>query len=124
MRPAAGRAPPVSGVKTVSAYFEAPPAPAGPLDPADVVVACIESGARALLLDDGALPPAFFDLSTGVAGALVQRLTTYGVRMAAVVPDPSIHSRPFQDFAREAGTGRQFRFFPDREQAIAWLAAE
>ncbi len=91
-------------------------------DPADVVVACIESGASALLLDEGALPPAFFDLSSGVAGALVQRLATYGVRMAAVVPNPSIHSRPFQDFAREASAGKQFRFFSDREHAIAGLA--
>lgn len=105
------------------AYYEAPPAPAGPIDPAKAVVACIESGARALLLDDGALPPAFFDLSTGVAGAMVQRLVTYGVRMAALVPDPSIHSRPFQDFAREADAGRQFRFFSDRERAVAWLTS-
>ncbi len=108
----------------MSTYFEAPPLSAGPFDPSAAVVACIESGARGLLLAQGSLPPEFFDLSTGVAGALVQRLTTYGVRMAAVVPDPAIHSRPFQDFAREANNGRQFRFFSDREQAVRWLAAE
>ena len=107
----------------MSAYFEAPPLSAGPFDPGAVVVACIESGAHGLLLDHGALPPGFFDLSTGVAGALVQRLTTYGIRMAAVVPDPAVHSRPFQDFAREASAGRQFRVFPDREQAVGWLTA-
>ena len=91
----------------------------------DPVTACIESGARALLADDGALPPAFFDLSTGVAGAMVQRLTQYEIRMAAVVPDPSVHSGPFQDFAREANARRSaFRFFPDRASAVAWLEAE
>lgn len=108
----------------MSGFFEAPPLSAGPFDPAGVVVTCIESGARGLLLDQGSLPPEFFDLSTGIAGALVQRLTTYGIRMAAVVPDPTIHSRPFQDFAREASTGRHFRFFPDREQAVEWLSEE
>lgn len=107
----------------MSDYFEAPQQSAGPSDPAALVTACIESGARALLCDRGALPPEFFDLSTGVAGALVQRLTTYEIRMAAVVPDPSVHSRAFQDFAREADSGRWFRFFSDRERAVAWLTS-
>lgn len=107
-----------------STYFELPAMPAGQFDAAAVIGACIESGADRLLLDQDALAPEFFDLSTGVAGALVQRLTQYEIRMAGVVPDLSIHSRPFQDFAREANRGRWFRFFPDREQAIAWLTSE
>ncbi|HEX6036672.1 DUF4180 domain-containing protein [Longimicrobium sp.] len=90
----------------------------------DPVRAAVENGARSILADDGALPPAFFDLSTGVAGSIVQRLTQYELRMATVVPDVSAHSGPFQDFAREANHGRHFRFFPDRDQAVAWLAAE
>lgn len=104
-------------------YFEIPAQPAGGFDALKVITACIESGSHALLIDRDALPPEFFDLSTGVAGALVQRLTQYEIRMAGVVPDVSIHSRPFQDFAREANRGRWFRFFPDREQAVAWLSA-
>ena len=108
----------------MSEYFELPAGAAGGFTPSAVVGACIESGDRRLLVDDGALPPAFFDLSTGVAGDLVQRLTTDEIRMAAVVPDASVHSRPFQDFAREANVGRQFRFFPDRAQAVAWLTSE
>lgn len=107
---------------SVSAYFELPAQPPGEFDATAVVTGCIESGTDRLLLDHGALPPQFFDLSTGVAGAMVQRLTQYQIRMAGVVPDPSIHSPAFQDFAREANTGRSwFRFFPDREQAVAWL---
>lgn len=104
----------------MSSYFEAPSYTAGRFDPA---TACIEAGERRLLLDEGALPPEFFDLSTGVAGALVQRVTQYGIRMAAVVPDPSVHSGPFQDFAREASRGGMFRFFPDREKAVEWLTS-
>lgn len=104
-------------------YFEAPSPPSAPSDPAALVTACIESGAPALLCERGALPPEFFDLSTGLAGAMAQRLTLYEIRMAAVVPDPSVHSRAFQDFAREAERGRWFRFFPDRERAVAWLTS-
>jgi hypothetical protein len=101
------------------AHFE--PNDARAFDPAAFVVGCIESGARALLLDVRALPPEFFDLSTGMAGELVQKLTNYGLRMAAVVPDPTLHSPRFQDFAREANRGRQLRFVPTREEAIRWL---
>lgn len=107
----------------MSEYYELPPGPAGAFDPVSVFTHCIESGACNLLLDEAALPPEFFDLSTGVTGALVQKLTQYEIRMAAVVPDPGIHSTPFQDFARETGKNRWFRFFPTREQAVAWLTA-
>lgn len=104
----------------MSDYYELP-AGAGGVDP---VRACIESGQRRLLIDHDAVPPAFFDLSTGVAGGIVQRLTMYGIRMAVVVADPSLHSGPFQDFAREANAGTVFRFFPDRERAVAWLSGD
>jgi hypothetical protein len=76
-----------------------------------------------LLLADGALPPEFFDLRTGVAGELVQRLVNYRLRMAVVVPDPGVHSASFQDFAREASRSLDFRFFRTRAEAVEWLAA-
>ena len=91
------------------------------LDPTAALIRCIEHGAQALLFDRGALPAAFFDLSTGVAGELVQKLVNYGIHMAGVVPDLSACSPRFREFAREANAGRQFRFFPTRQEAIAWL---
>lgn len=103
------------------AFFE--PEAARPVDPVAAVIGCIEQGARALLLDAGALPAAFFDLSTGVAGDVVQKLVNHGVRMAAVVPDLGAQPERFQEFAREANQGRQFRFFATRADAIDWLGA-
>ena len=47
-----------------------------PNNPGLLVADCIESGTRSLLLDSDALPPEFFDLSTGVLGAAVQWLTS------------------------------------------------
>ena len=103
------------------AFFE--PEGARPVDPVAAVTGCIEHGAHALLLDAGALPPAFFELRSGVAGELVQKLVNYGIRMAAVVPDLGAQSARFQEFAREANAGRQFRFFATRGEAIDWLGA-
>jgi len=87
----------------------------------DLVAACIESGADSVLLDQSALSPSFFDLSTGVAGELLHRLSVYRIRMAAVVADLSVYSEPFQDFVRETNRGNQFRFFGNREAAVQWL---
>jgi hypothetical protein len=109
----------VGGKATVSAFFEADGA--RPVDPIAALVRCIEGGSRALLLDRDAIPDAFFDLATGVAGELVQKLTNYGVRMAAVVPDLPVQPLRFREFVREANAGRQFRFFATRQEAIDWL---
>ena len=97
------------------------PAHADLLDPAAVVAGCIESDCRSLLLDVESLPPKFFDLSSGLAGELLHRLSTYGIRLAAVVPDPTRHSESFQDFVREANRGRSFRFSRTRGEALQWL---
>lgn len=105
-------------------FFDAPTDDSSRLRPQDLVGACIECGTRGLLLDHGGLPPEFFDLSSGVAGGLVQKLTNYGIRMAAVVPDPTLHSRAFQELAREANRSGAFRFFPNRQAAVEWLTAE
>lgn len=104
-------------------YFELATAESARLHPGEVVRACLEHGLGALLVNDGAFPPAFFDLSTGVAGELVQRLVNYGLHMAVVVPDLGAHSVSFQDFAREATRSAHFRFFRTRTEAVDWLAA-
>jgi hypothetical protein len=105
----------------VPVFFEA--TGGGPFDPAALVGGCLEHGTHALLLDRAALPPAFFDLRTGVAGELVQKLVNYGIRGAGVVPDLAEQPPRFREFAREANVGRQFRFFATREAAVDWLEA-
>lgn len=103
--------------------FEAPASASDQLEPSGLVTACIEQGAGSLMLDHGSLPDTFFDLSTGVAGEIVGRITLYGIRTAIVVPDLTVHSRAFQDFAHEANRSAQFRFFGARREAMDWLGA-
>ena len=91
------------------------------LDISDLVASCFESEVWSALLDQRVLPPEFFDLRTGFAGELLHKLTMYRIRLAAVVPDASIYSANFQAFLREANRGSEFRFFPTREEAVAWL---
>jgi hypothetical protein len=90
-------------------------------DPTKVVTSCAESGADTLFFGEHSLPPDFFDLSSGLAGELLHRLSIYHMRMAAVVPDLDAHSSHFQAFVAEANKGDRFRFFAAHHQAVAWL---
>jgi len=92
-------------------------------DPRSILTGCIESASRAVLLDEGAVPAAFFDLSTRFAGELLHGLGKYEVRLAVVVSDVGRHSSAFQDFAREANRGSRHRIFTTRDEAVAWLEA-
>lgn len=99
------------------------PAADRPFVPDEVVIACIESGSSSLLLDANALPAAFFDLASGIAGELLHKLSVYRLRMACVLADREARPARFQEFVREADRGNQFRFFADRASAIQWLEA-
>jgi len=89
-----------------------------------ILVGCIESGARAVLLDEGVVPAAFFDLSTRFAGELLHDLGKYDARLAVVVGDTGAYSGAFRDFARESSRGSRYRFFPTRDEAVSWLETE
>lgn len=97
--------------------------PTWEFSPNAVVAASVEHSAEGILVGRDALPPAFFDLSTRIAGDLTQRLGLYGVRLACVVPDLAEHSERFREFAREANQGDQVRFFESRASAGEWLGS-
>lgn len=98
--------------------------PVDAFTPHAVLEACFERDAQAVLIDRDALPEAFFDLRTGMAGELAQHLTLYGVRLACVVPDLSAQPQRFVEYARESNRGSHIRFFESRAEAEAWLKAE
>lgn len=103
----------------MATFFEVDPD--APFDPATVLNGCVEGDNAAVLIDDGAAPPEFFDLASGVAGELLHKLGTYRICLAGVVADESQHPERFQEFLRETNAGRQFRFFRTRDEAITWL---
>jgi PadR family transcriptional regulator AphA len=92
-----------------------------PFEADSLVSTCIEGGAGALLLDAPIVPAPFFDLRTRLAGELLHGLSKYRLRLAVVVPDLTVHSQIFQDFAHESNQGHQTRFFASRGEAVAWL---
>jgi Domain of unknown function (DUF4180) len=86
-------------------------------DAARVVEACLSARARCALLYPANLPPAFFDLSSGEAGEILQKLESFGIRFAVVCPPGSVR---FSSRFHEA-LGRSFQVFETRGAACDWL---
>ena len=92
-------------------------------DATRVVEACLSAGVDAALLHARNLTPAFFDLSSGEAGAVLQKLRNGRVRLAVVCPPGTItFSSRFGEVVAEERRGRFFGVFDSRAEALAWLA--
>ena len=76
---------------------------------ADMIERIYSTDERPLVIGVDELDPAFFDLSTGVAGDIVQKLVNYHAQ-ATVVGELPPHSEHFADFALECNRGRVLRF--------------
>lgn len=90
-------------------------------NPQELFTACVEKGAGGILLEEDHLPPAVFDLSTGLLGELLHKLSVYRIRLALVIEDPEQYSHPFQAFLLEANQGTMIRSFSNPESAADWL---
>ena len=91
-------------------------------DVSTLIEECFSAGARRALLYADNLPPAFFDVSSQQAGTILQKLRSYGVRLAVVAPPGSVpmSSRFHELMAAEQRDGA-FGAFDDRESAVVWL---
>lgn len=87
-----------------------------------VIEACFSNDVRLALLYARNLTDAFFDLSSGDAGAVLQKLRNYGVRLALVCPPGAVQfSSRFGEMVAEEQRGDHFRVFATRQAAREWL---
>jgi hypothetical protein len=91
-------------------------------DVSGVVEQCLSHRVSNLLLYAANLPDRFFDLSSGQAGAILQKLFQYRIRVAIVrLPDdPPLSKRFGEMMAEEKGRGR-VALFDSVDAARAWL---
>lgn len=88
-----------------------------------VLEACLANGADRLLLYPSNFPARFFDLSSGEAGAILQKLRLYGIRLA-VVRSPTLQmSRRFGELLADEQRGPYVRLFDTRDGAEQWLCS-
>ncbi|MFF2494769.1 DUF4180 domain-containing protein [Agromyces sp. NPDC058064] len=92
-------------------------------DAADLVGGAWARSATVVAIPVERLDPAFFDLSSGVAGELTRTLENYRLRLA-VVGDIAEHvdaSTALRDFVWESNRGAQVWFVPDEASLAAKL---
>ena len=88
-----------------------------------VVEACFSGGVDSVLLYAPNLTEGFFDLSSGEAGAILQKLRNYRIRIAVVcTPDRVRFSSRFGEMTAEESCGDYFRLFESVRTARAWLS--
>ena len=80
-----------------------------------------ETGAERIALEKGLFCEKFFILSTGLAGAVLQKFINYRLK-AAIYGDFSHYtSKPLKDFIYESNQGSSVFFAADRQEAVDWL---
>ena len=92
-------------------------------DVVDLIGVCAEFNADRIMLHGRVLSERFFDLKTGQAGMVLQKLVNYRLRSAAVLSRDRIQGK-FGEFVVETNHGDHFRVFFDRPEAEAWLMAD
>jgi hypothetical protein len=81
-------------------------------DVLDIIGELYGTGADTVVIPVARLSPDFFRLSTGLAGAMLQKFTNYQLKVA-IVGDISAYtakSAPLRDFVRESNRGAHIRF--------------
>jgi Domain of unknown function (DUF4180) len=74
-----------------------------------------------LVLAEEDLGPDFFDLRTGLAGELFQKVVNYRGRLAIVIRDAGAYGDRFSELAYEHRRHPSVRFFEDRALALQWM---
>jgi len=88
-----------------------------------VLEACFSHGVSSALLYAPNLTERFFDLSSGEAGAILQKLRNYRIRLAVVcTPDSVPFSTRFGEMVAEESRTGYFQVFDSASAAREWLS--
>lgn len=81
-----------------------------------------ETGCTRIILNKSAICDDFFDLSTRLAGEILQKFINYHIKIA-IVGDFSVYtSKSLKDFICESNKGKDIFFLPNEKQAIEKLS--
>jgi hypothetical protein len=75
-----------------------------------------------IILHEENITPDFFVLSTGIAGEILQKFSTYRVRLVIVGDFSKYTSKSLRDFIYESNKGKHICFVANIEDAIVMLS--
>lgn len=79
------------------------------------------SGFDGVILHAKNITPEFFDLKTKLAGEILQKFTTYRLRLCIIGDFTNVESKSLRDFIYESNKGRQVNFVSTTEEGISSL---
>ena len=74
-------------------------------------------GANKVIISESNLNPQFFDLKTGLAGEILQKISNYHMKLAIIGEFKKYNSKSLNAFITECNRGNQIFFVPDIEAA-------
>ena len=86
----------------------------------DFIVFCGYHDTNRIMLHEENLSEDFFDLKTQLAGKIMQKLSNYRIKGAAVISGKRIKGR-FGEMVLESKKFGDMRFFTDKNEAEIWL---
>jgi hypothetical protein len=79
------------------------------------------NGCNRIIVNEKNLHPDFFKLHTGLAGEILQKFSTYNVKLAIVGDFSKYKSKSLQDFIRESNRGNRVFFVHSHDEATKKL---
>ncbi|MGB4589188.1 MAG: DUF4180 domain-containing protein [Clostridiaceae bacterium] len=81
-----------------------------------------ETGCDHIILNKDAVAEDFFDLSTKLAGEVLQKFVNYQMKVAFVGDFSIYSSKSLRDFILESNKGNAIFFMPDEKEAVEKLS--
>ncbi len=91
-------------------------------DALDLMAECNYLDSWKIIIHEKNIIPGFFDLKTGIAGEILQKFSTYNVRLAIVGDFSKYTSKSLKDFIFESNKLRRINFVNSPEEAKERLA--
>ncbi|MBN1272390.1 MAG: DUF4180 domain-containing protein [Candidatus Aminicenantes bacterium] len=82
-----------------------------------------EHDTNRFLFYESNFPADLFNLKTGLAGAVFQKIAVYHARAAVVLDSGEKKNKRFEEFMYECNKQNQVRFFTDTDAAVEWLSS-
>jgi len=90
----------------------------------DLLAICAENATSRILIASSNLPESFYDLRTGLAGAILGRFSIYRVRAAFHVPSERLTSGRFSEMAWELNRADEIHISDKVEILQKWLVQD
>ena len=87
----------------------------------DLLSLCYYHKSNFLLLDEQNLSAEFFNLSSGLAGTVLQKFANYQVKEAILLPQNAEKSERFKELMYAMSSSNHIRFYDNRADAEVWL---